>query len=285
MTVKKTTAVKKPISDPKDGSITVNFEISAATIEAAYQAVVKEYVAKAEIKGFRKGKAPANLVEKTLKENEVLNHVLEHVIPYAYGQALNAKKYMPIIEPKITPISMAPLKSGKTDGKPWQFKAETAGRPELTIGDYKKYLSVALKAGKEKVEKAKSDVPKDPNWRLNIVLDTLLKNTKINVAPMLVDEETKSALSKLVNQLSSLNLALPDYLKSIKKTEDELLKEYRATAETNLKLEFIISELVKELDPETTSDEIAQLKMGEGQKAYAKYLVQKRKTLDLLCEL
>jgi FKBP-type peptidyl-prolyl cis-trans isomerase (trigger factor) len=89
------------------------------------------------------------------------------------------------------------------EGKDWVFKAETAGRPQITLGDYKKYIAADLKKTPKptKVEKGHED-----DHKLTIALDSLLKNSKIEVAPILVDEEAKSALSKLVNQLSSLKL-------------------------------------------------------------------------------
>ncbi len=113
----------------------------------------------------------------------------------------------------------------------------------------------------------------------------MLEDTKFSVAPILIEEETKSALSRLQNQLSSLKLSVADYAKSIKKTTEELIDEYKKSAESNLRLEFILQKLIEDKKPEVSEAEVADLKPQKGQEAYAKYVIQKRKVLDLLSEL
>ncbi len=259
----------------KDGSIVFNFIVPAAVVAHGYQEVIKEYTATAEIKGFRKGKAPIALVEKSLDKTKVYGHVLEHVLPGAYGKALEAHKLVPVIEPKVTPVSME-------EGKDWVFKAETAGRPEIKLGEYQKYVASALKNALTPSKDAKEGNG-DP--KLSLALDALLKNAEIVVSPLLIEEETKSALGRLVNQLASLKLSVDDYAKSLKKTKEELLEEYRKTAEVNLKVEFLLFEVIKDLNPKVSEEEVAKLKPGKGQEAYARYLVQKKSALDFLSAL
>lgn len=259
----------------EDGTIVFEFTIPASDIAHEYQHVLQEYVAQAEIKGFRKGKAPASLVEKSLDRSKVYSHLLEHILPGAYGKALDTHKFIPVIEPRITPISME-------EGKDWVFKAETAGRPAIKLGDYKKYVAEALKKAPKP---EKDDKRTDGDRNLTVALDTLLKKAEIAVSPLLVEEETKSALGKLVNQLAALKLSVDDYAKSVKKTKEELIAEYRKSAEINLKVEFLVSEVVKDLDPKVSDEEVAKLKPAKGQESYARYLVQKKSALDFLSAL
>lgn len=272
MATKKQTASQNSLSD---GSVTLTFKVSAKDVAKAYKEVVLEYASSAEIKGFRKGKAPLAMVEKSLDKQKIISHVIEHVIPPAYSKAVEGAKLLPLIDPRLTPISME-------EGKDWEFKAEIATRPDINLGSYKTYIAKALKSAKNTQQKLKK--PTD-NWQLTTVFDSLLREAKIAVAPILVDTETKTQLSKLVKQLSALKLSLEDYLKSIKKTEEALIAEYKESAETNLKLEFILSEIIKDYDPKVTEEEVKVLKPEKNQESYARYLVQKRKTLDFLCAL
>lgn len=268
MTNKKVTATKKDIPVmAADGSINFTFTVPATDVKHGYEEVVQEYAAKAELKGFRKGKAPVALVEQSLDKNKVYGHVLEHIIPPAYGAALDKYGFRPLVDPKLTPVSME-------EGKDWEFKAETAGIPEIKLGDYRKYVAQAIKdAPQPKVEDQETkDKPEDA--KLTVALDALLKNAEIAIAPILVEEEARTALSKLVNQLAALKLTVDDYAKSIKKSREELVQEYQKTAETNLKVEFLISAVAKDLD----------LKIEE-KDPYKKYAAERRGALDFLSGL
>lgn len=270
-------STKKAASQPQshaDGTLVFQFRVSAADVARESQHVLEEMASTAELKGFRKGKAPISLVQKSLDQAKFKNHVLEHVLPQAYQQAIQDNKYEPIIEPRITPLSLE-------DGQDWEFRAETASRPPMTLGDYKKYITEALR----QAPKPAPDVDPKSDPKLTLALDTLLKNAQISVSPLLVEEEAKTALSRLLNQLSALKLTVDDYAKSLKKSRDELVAEYQKTAEINLKVEFLVSEIIRDLNPAVTDAEVAALKPAKGQESYARYLVQKKKVLDFISGL
>ncbi len=277
------------ITKKADGTVSFPLTIPAATIAHEYAHVIDEYVQSAEIKGFRKGKAPRSLVEASVDQAKVINHVLDHVIPPAYSRVLVEEKLNPLVDPQIVPQKM-------DKDQDWVFTVTTAVAPEVELGDYKTAVKKALadhraahaKAAKdEKSDKAEKAAPAhdEEEHETSAIFDALLATAKVDVAELLIDAEAKSALSRLVNQLASLKLKVEDYAKSIKKTTDELVKEYQETAKTNLKLEFILQKLIDAEKPEVTEAEIAELKPGKGQEAYAKYVLQKRKVLDILRKL
>jgi FKBP-type peptidyl-prolyl cis-trans isomerase (trigger factor) len=160
------------------------------------------------------------------------------------------------------------------EGKDWVFKAETAGIPDIELGEYKKYVSAALKQAPTPEKEPKDSAKEEGDTKLTIALDTLIKNAKIAISPFLVEEEAKNALGKLVNQLSALKLSVDDYAKSIKKTRDELVEEYKKTAETNLKVEFLVSAVIKDLKPEVKETD-----------PYKKYAAERHAALDFLSGL
>ena len=260
------TATKTAKSQPAgvvtkpDGTITFSLTLTQAVVAQEYQKVLAEVAQSIELKGFRKGKAPLTIVEKSIDKNKLYSHVLEHALPPAYAKVVVDNKLQPLVEPRITPKTME-------EGKDWEFSVETVGKPEVALGDYTKYLK-----GIKVSAKAKDDKKEDA--KLTAVFDALLKNVKLKVAPMLIDTEARSALGKLVKQLDSLHLTVADYAKSVKKTEEELVKEYQETAETNLKLEFILDALVENRKPEVKETE-----------SRAKYTAQRKAILDYLLAL
>jgi FKBP-type peptidyl-prolyl cis-trans isomerase (trigger factor) len=274
-----------PFTQSPDGTVTFDLTIPAAVVTREYTHVVDEYVKTAEIKGFRKGKAPRSLVESNLDQTKVINHVLDHALPPVYSTFLTTHKLSPLVDPRMAPKAMEM-------GSDWVFTVTTACAPQVELGDYKSAVKKALVAHRKthaKEAKTEEGKAKDPSHEeereTSAIFDALLKSATVELSELLVDAETKSALSRLVNQLASLKIKVEDYAKSIKKSVDELVKEYQETAKTNLKLEFVLQKLIEIEAPEVTDDEISELKPGKGQEAYAKYVLQKRKVLDLLKKL
>ncbi|MBP9670507.1 hypothetical protein KBD75_03840 [Candidatus Woesebacteria bacterium] len=267
------------ITQKTDGTITFDLVITKETVAKEYQHVLEEVAKTANIKGFRPGKAPLKMVEANSDKSQLYSHVLEHALSPAYSEVIHEHKLVPLIEPRVTPKTME-------EGKDWTMAVEVATAPEVNLGDYEKLIASALKkhAKDHKEDKdAKPEVVKD--HKLNVIFDALLDGIKFEVAPILIQAETESALSRLAKQLSSLKLSMADYAKSIKKTATELVEEYKKSAESNLRLEFILQKLIDDKKPEVTETEVSELKPQKGQEAYAKYVIQKRKILDFLAEL
>lgn len=260
----------------KDGSLEFKLIVKQAAQQTAYQQVLSEVAKDIELKGFRKGKAPLNLVEKNVDKSKLYSRVLDRVLPPAYAEAVKKGKYHPIAQPQIIPLKMQ-------EGKDWEFTAKTSEYPEVRLGRYKEEAKKRLTKARKEHEKSK-DKPQN-NWEYQEVFDAILATTEVEPAKVLIEDEAHTAIHKLESQLTSLKLTLQDYLKSIKKTEKEFHQEYHATARTNLRLEFALKAIVDQENPEVSAEEIAKLNAPKGQENYAKYLVQKQKVLDMLVKL
>jgi FKBP-type peptidyl-prolyl cis-trans isomerase (trigger factor) len=266
---------KTTIKQDKNGTITFDLTLSAKTIATEYQHVLKEVAATAEVKGFRKGKAPIAMVEAQSDSAKLYSHVLDHLLSPAYSAVIHEHKLVPLLEPRVTPKSMKA-------GEDWVMSVEVATNPEVEVGQYEKYVKAARAKHKGHEHKDENEAKEH---ELNVIFDALLEKATVEVAPLLIEEETKSALSRLAKQLESLKLSVDDYAKSVKKTSTELVAEYKKSAESNLKLEFILQKLISLKNPEVTQAEIDALKPPKGQEIYAKYVLQKRKVLDFLSGL
>ncbi|KKU46729.1 MAG: Trigger factor [Microgenomates group bacterium GW2011_GWC2_46_7] len=260
----KTAIVKKP-----DGTISFELNLSRETIATTYDQVLREVAKTTSIKGFRPGKAPLPMVEGASDKSQLYSHVLEHLLSPAYSAVIHEHQLVPLIEPKVTPKQME-------IGKDWTLSVEVATSPVVELGAYKQYVKKAL-------TKLKKDSKQDD--KLNLIFDALLSGSKLEVSPLLIEEETKSALSRLAKQLSELKLSVAEYAKSMKKTTDELISDYNKSAEANLKLEFILQKLIELEKPTITDAELAALKPSKEQEPYTKYILQKRKVLDFLSAL
>ena len=111
----------------------------------------------------------------------------------------------------------------------------------------------------------------------------------MEIPQALIDEEVNRSLSRLVSQTESLNLSVPDYLKSIKKTPEQIREEYQKTAIESLKLDFLVFAVARDLKLTVGADEIksfqsaAQVK--DADRPYLESVLLKRKAVDSLLKL
>ena len=82
-----------------------------------------------EVPGFRKGSAPAQMVEQNLG-SKLQDEFLKAAMPQFLIEALKGSDIVPIDYPKYQLISFA-------KGSDLQYKATVTNRPKVTVGDYK----------------------------------------------------------------------------------------------------------------------------------------------------
>lgn len=271
--------------------------IKKSVIKKGRESVLTKAAKDIQLKGFRKGKAPINMVEKSMGEKDIIEKTLDKILPKAYADAVIEKKLRPIVHPKITPTKLEA-------GKDWEFDIEIAQRPKVSLGDYKKHVKSALKkikpikpAKTKKTEKNPKD-PQEPtehDQKIKAVFDTLLENIKLKISPLLIEEEVNNQLSRLTEQIQKLGLSVEQYLTSMKTTPEKLKKEYQKTAEENLTLEFILDEIAKDLKIKASKKDIDALLKGVGSKEVSdrikndpremsniNHMIEKRKTVEKL---
>lgn len=105
----------------------LNVEMESAETDK-YMALALEHLAKrVTLPGFRKGKAPAALVEQHVGKEAIMQEALEHLIPEAYDNAIKQESILPIAEPKIELVQIDPI----------IFKAIVPLKPDIKLGNYR----------------------------------------------------------------------------------------------------------------------------------------------------
>lgn len=75
--------------------------------------------------------------------------------------------------------------------------------------------------------------------------DAIIEETKLDMPRVLIDSELQQMLAQMQEDLERSNLKLEDYLTHIKKTKEELLKEWEPAAEKRAKLQLVLNEIAK----------------------------------------
>ena len=107
---------------------TLEIEVPKETVDEEFQAAYRKYKSEAKIPGFRKGKAPLEMVKSRFKD-AIQKDVLETLVPRTYEDALQETDLSPISLPEVKEIDFG-------EGKPLKFKAEIEVKPEVEVKDY-----------------------------------------------------------------------------------------------------------------------------------------------------
>ncbi len=263
-------------------------------IKKAREKGVEKAGAEMEIKGFRKGKAPESLVVQSLGNERLLEMTLQEILPGYFQKAISQLGLRPIVTPKVQIVSAK-------ENEPWQIKFTSCEEPEVNLNNYKEEIK-KIKAvekiwvpGKEEGKKEEKKPEEDREEKINRIMDWLLKNIKVEICDLLLDEEVTRKLSGLLEQIQKLGITVDQYLSSVGKTVEQIREEYRRSSEESLSLEFILGKIADSEKIEVTAEEIEKMIAGgkdeeekkalEGQKYLIATLLRRQKTLDFLASL
>lgn len=280
------------INKRENANVELAITIPQINVKEEYERVLKGMVDGTELAGFRKGKAPKELVEKQADKSKLYQRVLENLLPGAFREAVSEHNLKPIVDPRIEIISM-------TEDKDWEFKVLVAEKPEVELGNYKE--EVQKETGKGKIwvpgKGEKEEQKESEEQKLQKVFDALLRSTKVTVPSLLLESEVNRMLAKLIEQTGKLGLTVEQYLNSTGKNIETVKQEYKKEAEQSLKLELILDSIAtaNHLEPtdadiqnvlSTAPDEQTRSALSTPeQKLYLATLIRKRKTIDFLLGL
>lgn len=110
--------------------VKLTIEVSAEEFEKAMQSSYVKNKGRINIPGFRKGKAPRQMIEKMYGAGIFYEDAANEIIPAAYDREAAECGLELVSQPKIEVTQIE-------KGKPFIFTAEVAVKPEVTLGEYK----------------------------------------------------------------------------------------------------------------------------------------------------
>ena len=145
------------------------------------------------------------------------------------------------------------------EGEAHDHKIEEKDLPEFNdefvkkLGDFKDVADFKEKV-KANMQKEKEMGAKDKK-RVSL-MENLIKNTKIELPEVIINSELDKLVAQFKDDLARAGMGYEDYLKNIKKTEEDMKKEWRDTAEKKGKVQLILSKIAKEENLHPTEEEI-----------------------------
>lgn len=266
-----------------DGTITLTITLPQADISKARTVVIDEIVKNADVPGFRKGKAPEDMVKGRINEDQVRENILKKLLPNAYSQAVQEHNVRPIINPHLHIDKVE-------EGQDWTITAVTCEMPKVNLGTYKQNIGKLTAKSKIVIPGKEQNKPSSEE-----VMKVLLESVDVQIPKVLIDQETDRLLAQLLDDIKKLGLGLEQYLATTKRSPDDLRNEYAKRAADDIKTEFVLQAVAEDekitVDPKEVDEAIQRAKdPAERQNMEAnRYLLagilRQQKTLDFLMNL
>ncbi len=120
-----TTIEKQP-----ENVVKVDIEIPAKDAVNYYNDAAKRLAQYVNIPGFRKGKAPRNIVEQNIGEERIKHEALENALPRIFSQVIKENDFDVVAQPYVESYDYK-------IGEDLKIVAKLELRPEVTLGQYK----------------------------------------------------------------------------------------------------------------------------------------------------
>lgn len=275
--------ISSTVAKEDDGNIQIIFTIPTELIISTKTDVIQELAKDITIPGFRKGMAPITKVEEKIPAETLREHILNHILPKAFSDAVDKNKLNPAIYPKFEAIKLK-------DDKDWQIKATTCELPKIILGDYKKKIASEVRS-KSIIVPGKEIAKEEKESNL---IKAILDSVKLIIPKILIEEEVNGRLSQLLERIEKLGLSLEGYLKSVGKTPEKIREEYGVQSRDAISLELILNEVAKEEKIEVEESQIDEFikstgsdstKVSKEQRETLKRVILRRSALDKLTSL
>ncbi len=116
----------------ENNTVTFEFSVTPEEFEKALERSYKKNVKKINLPGFRRGKAPRFLIEKTYGKEIFYEDAVNFVLPDAYDKAVEENGIYPVAQPEID------IKEDSIDPtKDIVFTAKVVVKPEFELDGYK----------------------------------------------------------------------------------------------------------------------------------------------------
>lgn len=144
----------------------VNFKLEGKEWVELQNKAFEKLNKKANIDGFRPGKAPRDIFEKKYGKQEIILEAADEATNKEYKRLLGENKITPIIEPKVELI--------KCDSDTLEVKFTFITDPEVTLGEY-----TNLKVKKEKAKVTREEVDNSIKELLNEYAEVVVKEGNV----------------------------------------------------------------------------------------------------------
>ena len=203
--------------DINKSTVELEITIPKDSFEASYKAMLKDKVKDTDIKGFRKGKVPTNLVESQLKQS-IRFETLDKVAPLYISTVIQKENLEPVAPPEFKDLPQM------NEGEDVKMVVTITIMPEFKLGNMKKL----------KIEKEDAKIEKK---EIEDALDEIKKNYKTKAKE--IGDEWAVEIAKLIKLENVKNV------KDLRAKIEETLKAQKEHMLMHQRQEKALDEAIK----------------------------------------
>lgn len=285
-------------TDPSETEIKLEITIPKDAYDNEYSRQLRELGKDFDLKGFRKGKAPEDIVESS-KGSEARTHALEQLISQYASEAMRKEGILPVMSPSVdvgeisekgdvqitVTIPVIP-EITLPDLSKLKVKAPEVDVTEKDVEDVVKRLwqdhrgkfkdktdkwvaSVAPKLGFS--SRTMKDLKKEIDGAVrfeksriaaqqfaNDAMKEAISLAKVKVPQQLIDNEKQDREKSFQQAIHELKMTEDEFCKSRGVTKEELVKQWETDAREAIETEVLLGAYAKEREVEVEESELEQ---------------------------
>ena len=256
----------------EDRQVFLRIELEQPQVDQALEQAYRRLVKKANIPGFRQGKAPREVLERYVGKEGLLEDAIDNLLPEVYEQALKEEKIEAIANPQIEVVEREPV----------VFTAVVPLEPTVELGDYK---SIKFKPEKAEVTQEELDAVIEQVRRQNGTWEPVERPLAFEDL-VVMDVEARVEDKPFINQQGAQYQVMPNQPLPTPDFADQLIgmkvgeeKEFKLT----LPQDYSQPELAgKEASFKVNINEVKQQQLPKLDKEFAKLVSPDLKTMAAL---
>ena len=253
----------------KGSRVTITVSVKKGLVVDSINEILSKISETKEIKGFRKGKAPKELILAQYKKDvieEAYSHVQNIIINFIYENDINPLRIY---------FEKDFIENIKLDGEDFEINIICYQKPEIKKLELGK-IKIKKETAQKKFDEEKDKYQKENNEQVlkdlkeneekyleniyeSLIIETLLENLIIereDIPEYIIREHTDRSLENLENFAKNMNMSLDEYLKQSKTSKDKIIKDLEKEVIDQLKLDIFTEEFAKENKLEVTKEDI-----------------------------
>ena len=258
-----------------DSRIEVKLTVSADILDRHFAVALAELKKEVELPGFRKGMVPEKTIVEKTGEMRILEDAAERALQEAWPRVVAEEHLEPIGRTEIAITKLAkgnPLECTITVSVLGEIKLpdgykeiaekvfSTPNDIVVTDEEIQKALEYIKKESKPEHQHETDETKLSETIRENIkqektrraeadkrmkALEALEKETKMELPSVVTEAESEKMIAELKSSVAEIGMPWEQYITHVKKSEEDLKKEWRPEAEKRARYGLIIREIAK----------------------------------------